>query len=92
MGLSVEAFWEITPREYAMHVRAENRRRREAQQRSAWLAWHMAALSRMKRLPTLKRFLGTDQARVLKGVELERRRAEHAELLARATKPRIQRG
>lgn len=92
MGLSVEAFWELTPREYALHVRAENRRRREAQRRSAWLAWHIAALTRVKRMPGLKRFMGTEKARVLKGAELERRRQEHAELVARAVLPRGKRG
>ena len=92
MGLSVEVFWGLTPREYALHVRAENRRRREAQRRSAWLAWHIAALTRAKRMPSLTRMLGTDKARVLRGAELERRRQEHADLVARAVPPRGKRG
>lgn len=47
------------------------------------IAWYTAALMRTKRLPKLKRFLGHDGARVLRGKELERRRDEFEELSQR---------
>jgi len=51
--------------------------------RDAWLAWHVAALSRAKRLPPLQRLLGGGESRVLEGEELERRRRERDEMLER---------
>ena len=49
--------------------------------RDAWLAWHIAALSRAKRLPALQRLLGSGKARALEGEELECRRRERDEML-----------
>jgi len=47
-GLTVQDFWELTPRETVEVVRIRNERQRE---RDLWRAWHAAALQRMKRLP-----------------------------------------
>jgi len=51
--------------------------------RDAWLAWHVAALSRARRLPPLQRLLGGGETRELKGEELGRRRRERDEMLER---------
>jgi hypothetical protein len=88
IGLSVDAFWSLTPREMRLHFEAAAIRAEREYQRDAWLAWHIAALSRAKRMPTLKKLLQTDKAKPLRGEELDRRQAEHAELIANATKPR----
>ena len=46
-------FWALTPAEVCREVRATaNRRRREHDER-AWLAWHIAALGRTKKMPKL---------------------------------------
>lgn len=53
------------------------------QKRDAWLAWHIAALSRGKKLPSLARVMPKPPARTLKGAELRERQAEFAELSQR---------
>lgn len=88
----METFWSLTPRELMLHFEAYEARAVREHQRDAWLAWHIAALSRAKRLPSLRRLMGLDRARPLHGEELERRRAEHAELVANAVDPRGRRG
>jgi len=51
-------------------------------QRDVSLAWHIAALSRTQRMPSLKHLLQPPKSQVLEGNELERRRKEHAALVA----------
>ena len=46
-------------------------------------AWYTAALMRTKRLPKLKRFLGRDGPKVLKGGALTERAAEFEEITRR---------
>jgi len=48
------------------------------------LAWHVAAFTRAKRLPPLRRLLKPGRTRKLTGEDLAKRRAEHAELMQRA--------
>jgi hypothetical protein len=84
-------FWALTPREtYAVIKSAEWRFEQEHRNR-VWLAWHTAAFSRAKRLPALRRLLGTDKAKKLEGAELEKRRREHADMSA-ALKKRMNLG
>lgn len=88
IGLTVEAFLSLTPRETALTFEAAAKRMERERQRDAWLAWHVAALVRAKRFPPLKRVLGLDKARPLEGEELERRRREHQEIVERMTRSR----
>jgi hypothetical protein len=74
-------FWDMTPREIQAAIEADIWRRELVHRRDAWLAWHVAALSRAKRLPPLQRMLGGGQTRELEGEELERRRREHQEIM-----------
>ena len=74
-------FWSLTPHETYAAIEAAGWRMERAHKRDLCLAWHVAALSRAKRLPPLKRLLGTDKARALEGEELERKRAEHREIM-----------
>lgn len=46
----------------------------------AWLAWHTAALSRVKRMPAFERFCPRPP-RHMSPEEMARRRAEHEELV-----------
>jgi len=80
----VAAFWELTPRETLMTIEAAIWRRRQERERDLWLAWHMAALQRAKRLPTLKRLLsGMTPARRLSAADEAARREEFADLTQR---------
>lgn len=72
----------MTPRETYALIDAASWRIEQDHQRDAWLAWHTAALMRKKRMPKLKELTGGSKTRVLKGEELERRRAEKRELQA----------
>ena len=81
MGISVSEFWAMTPWELRLALEAGARRLERERQRDAWLAWHIAAMGRAKRLPSLRRLLGVPRARRLQGAELERRRREHAEIV-----------
>ncbi len=76
----MEAFWALTPRETFMVLEAAGRRWEREHRRDAWLAWHVAALGRAKKLPPLQRLLGTKPARTLRGAELAKRQREFEEL------------
>ncbi len=82
-GLTLEQFWSYTPAELCEVLDAAAWRQEQALRRELTQAWTVAALSRMKRLPTLKRLLRPRRARRLSGAELEARRQEFAELSAR---------
>ena len=91
-GLSVQEFWSLTPRETWMTLEArawrlerESERTGElirlAQKMLGWLAWHVAALQRSKRLPALKRLIdGGGQTKELTPGEAAVRKAEFEEL------------
>jgi hypothetical protein len=61
-------------------------RQEREQERAAWLAWHVAALSRTKRLPSLRQMVRPGRTKVLSADEAARRRAEHEELIAKMRK------
>jgi len=52
------------------------------QKRDLVLAWQTAALTRAKRMPSLKQLLNTKPARPLVGQELEKRRKEFRDMTA----------
>jgi len=74
-------FWALTPRETYTVIEAANWRLEREHRRDAWLAWHVAALSRAKRMPPLQRLIAPGKAKALEGAELERRRTEHREIM-----------
>lgn len=82
-GAGVTAFWDLTPRETYAYLTACQWRQEREQQQALWHAWHVAYLSRVKRLPSLKRLLNPPQAKVLRGEELEQRRRERDEMVTR---------
>lgn len=81
-GISVMEFWDLTPRETFMEIDASIWREEIQQKRDLVLAWQTAALTRAKRMPSLKQLLNTKQARPLVGQELEKRRKEFKEMTA----------
>lgn len=84
-------FWDLTPRETWITIEAAGWRAEQAARRDVALAWHVAALSRTKTLPSLRQLLHPPKARKLEGEELERRRAEHRRMVA-ALDPALLRG
>ena len=50
------------------------------QKQDVALAWRTAALTRAKRLPSLKQLLNTKPAKALYGAELEKRRQEFKDM------------
>ena len=82
-GLSVEAFWAMTPHETVLALIAAAWREQRQREWDARMTWNTAAMVRTKLLPSLKRFLGKDKARPLQGAELAKREAEFAALVRR---------
>ena len=80
--MGVEEFWSLTPRELHLVMEARVWQMEQARKQAVQTAWLTAALERSKRMPSLRRMLGNDKARPLHGAELERRRAEHAAIVA----------
>jgi hypothetical protein len=81
--MTVGEFWELTPRETTVALQAAVWRLERARERDLALAWHIVALDRTKRLPTLKRLLRPGTTRRLAGDEKTRRAAEFRELAER---------
>jgi len=81
-GSTVAAFWEMTPRETYALIQAEGWRREQAQRGRAWLAWHIGALQRTKRFPSLQRLMGPDKPKALSADEMASRREEFQEMKA----------
>lgn len=72
----------MTPRETMQTIEAATWRLEQEQRERAWLAWHVAALSRAKKLPPLGRLLKSPEAKDLSGDELERRQEEFESMTA----------
>ena len=79
----------MTPCETYATIEAVSWQLEREHRRDAWLAWHIAALSRAKRMPPLQRLIGAGKAQALEGEELERRRAEHREIMQKIDVDRI---
>jgi hypothetical protein len=75
-GIPIGEFWDMTPRETVLVIEAAAWRAEQAQRGRAWLAWHVAALSRATRLPPLSRLFRLPGAKRLEGEDLEKRRRE----------------
>jgi hypothetical protein len=83
IGLSPSQFWDTTPRELALYARARAHRAEEDLRRQLFLAWHIAALIRIDKLPPLDELLAP-AAQPKEGAEREllRRAREHEQIVA----------
>ena len=83
--MAAEQFWDSTLQEIYATIQAFTWNVERQNKSDAWLAWHIAALSRAKRLPPLKRFLKgkPGESKRLEGKELDQRRLEHQEIMAK---------
>ena len=79
-GIGVLEFWDQTPRETFMAIDAAIWREEVRQKQNLTLAWQTAALTRAKRLPSLKQLLNTKPAKPLVGAEMEKRRQEFRDM------------
>ena len=61
-------------------------RQQQERERDVWLAWHIAALSRMDKLPPLDRLLRPPMTQTFSADEKARCAHEHAELVERMGK------
>lgn len=62
-GCDPARFWTVTPAVAAREMRGMATRRTHESQRDAWLAWHIEALARTKKLPPLKDMMGGKKRR-----------------------------
>jgi len=72
---------ELTPRETYLAIEAAVWRDERMERHNLSLAWHTAAMTRAKRLPSLKSLVtSTKKSKPLKGSELTERRREFTEM------------
>jgi len=63
IGFDPESFWDQTLRTLSIAMHGKLRAARRDYNQRAWLAWHIAALQRAKKLPKLKTLLTRDKPR-----------------------------
>jgi hypothetical protein len=79
----VEEFWRLTPRETQAVFEAAQWRWETEQRSMRFAVWHVAALQRAKKMPSLREFVGREQPKPLTAAEKEARRKEFEELKER---------
>jgi hypothetical protein len=62
-GQNHEAFWRTTPREAQIVLAGAAHRIRRERANIAWLAWHIAALGRAKKMPQLETLMPPKKAK-----------------------------
>lgn len=83
VGMSVDYFWSLTPKETRMEFKARKKKIKREQDQAAWLAWHIAALSRAKRVPSFSKMVPPPKAKRLTPEEQAARQAEHDDMARR---------
>jgi hypothetical protein len=69
IGFDPESFWDQTFRTMAIAMHGKLRAARRELNQRAWLAWHIAALQRSKKLPRLKSMMTKEKPRAQSGQE-----------------------
>lgn len=57
-GVAASEFWNMTPWQLRVITQASIDKAKNEQELMTWHAWHVAALGRTKKMPTLKEMLG----------------------------------
>ncbi len=91
-GLGVLEFWALTPRETTMAIEAAQWRMDLAHRARMSLAWHTAALTRVKKLPPLARLIEPPAAKSLTPEERTVRQGEFAEMSERFGRVKVKHG
>ena len=63
MGFDPARFWQISPRETAREIQAATARLLREHKNRAWLAWHIAVLGRIEKMPSLQKMMGEPEPR-----------------------------
>jgi hypothetical protein len=79
IGLATDAFWNTTPRELQLLTKAYWKR---TQREGLFVAWHVAALSRAQRLPSLESVLADPLTEEELRIEKEEAEQVHREMTA----------
>lgn len=82
-GIRVQEFWDLTPAEVTLAIEAAVWQAEQDHRMRAWAVWHVAALSRTKRLPALSRLIQSPEAKPLSEEEAVERRSEFEEMSGR---------
>jgi hypothetical protein len=64
IGFDPDSFWDQTFRTLSAAMHGKLKASRHEHNQRAWLAWHIAALYRAKKMPKLKSMLARDKPRV----------------------------
>lgn len=56
-GQPADRFWHLTPKEIDAVLRGVGAMKRREQNERAWLAWHIVALGRVKKMPNLDKMM-----------------------------------
>lgn len=67
IGQEPGRFWKLTPAEIAREIAATLKRLTREQDDRAWLAWHIAALGRFKKMPKLHEMQSGKRRRAASG-------------------------
>lgn len=76
--MTTAEFWDLTPRETAAVLDAAVWRWKQEEQRMLSLAWHVAALTRARRMPSLDRLLRPPSK--ARDIPIEERRVEFEQM------------
>jgi len=57
IGLTIEQYWDMTPREFQIHIKAHEKLKKEKRDELLYLAWHTAALTRQEEFPKFEEVL-----------------------------------
>lgn len=82
-GVRVQEFWDLTPAEATMAIEAAIWQAEQEHRMRAWAVWHVAALSRVKKLPALSRLIQSPEAKPLSEEAAVDRRSEFEEMSGR---------
>lgn len=84
IGLSPSQLWDTTPRELALYAGARAHQAEDDLRRRLFLAWHVAALVRIDKLPPLGGLLAPTAAEPKESEEqaLVRQAREHEQIVA----------
>lgn len=63
LGFDPDSFWDQTIRTITAAMRGKNEAQRIEHNRQAWIAWHIAAFHRAKKMPSLKSLMAKKRPR-----------------------------
>ncbi|WP_304615839.1 hypothetical protein [Paracoccus sp. (in: a-proteobacteria)] len=74
-GYDPAQFWGLTPRLYLAHMRGASDRMERKHKSRAWLAWNVAGLTRVEKMPDFDAFISGDAGKVEKSAQTAMRLA-----------------